>query len=116
MARPIKFDSSKARTALLLARAGETQREVARGAGVAPRTLQYWLTRGRSGDPVFAEWAAEYDRLVNIIHRAKLQIMREKNMVESKARFQSFKRSREAWWLKRLGPVEFYARRLDWLY
>jgi hypothetical protein len=65
---------------------------------------------------VFAEWAAEYDRLVNIIHRAKLQITREKNMVESKARFQSFKRSREAWWLKRLGPVEFYARRLDWLY
>jgi DNA invertase Pin-like site-specific DNA recombinase len=57
MPRPTKFNPQRARSALLLVKAGELRQWVARGAGIGRRTLQEWLARGRAGEETFAEWA-----------------------------------------------------------
>jgi hypothetical protein len=36
-------------------------------------------------------------------------------MAKEKERWQRFKQSREQWWYERLGPEEFWRRRLRWL-
>jgi hypothetical protein len=33
----------------------------------------------------------------------------------ARARYQRFKAARERWWLDRLGEVEFWGRRVEWL-
>jgi hypothetical protein len=115
MARPTKFDAAKGRSAILLALGGEPQQWIARGVGVSHRTLQYWIARGRDGDPAFAEWAGEFDEAAERGRRRKFDLNCQRRIAKDKERWQAFKASREAWWLERLGPLEFWRRRLRWL-
>jgi hypothetical protein len=115
MPRPTKFNPKRARSALLLVKAGEPRQWVARGAGIGRRTLQEWLARGRAGEEPFAAWAKAIDEATRAARRRQIEATYERETARGKVRWQRFKASREGWWLRQLGPDEFWLRRLVWL-
>jgi hypothetical protein len=112
--RPSLFTPERARAALALA-GGDSLRWVAFAAGVSRRTLQAWLERGRRGDPAYAAWAEEFDRRAERTRLARNRAWWNRYRAEARARYQRFRRERVQWWLDRLGPEEFWRRRLRWL-
>jgi transposase len=114
MARPSQFDQRTGRLIIAHVAVGATRGEAADAAGVALRAIQYWLARGRRGEPPFEEFAARLDRAADRVRRAKVAASYERNAEISKGRWQVFKVSRERWWLDHLGPFEFWARRYAW--
>ena len=115
MARPTKFNPERAGAALGLARAGEPRPRIAAGAGVGLRTLQEWLARGRAGESPFAAWSDAFDEATIDGRRPRREARYEREQVAARVRWQRFKAAREAWWRERLGPANFWQRRVEWL-
>jgi hypothetical protein len=115
MPRPTKFTPEIGEAILRHLAEGRSRRETVEALGIGRRTLQDWLRRGREGEPVFAEWAEEIERVVELARRRRSEESWERTEAESKRSWQRFKAARERWWLERLGPRAFWARRLAWL-
>jgi hypothetical protein len=118
MARPTKFNPDRGRELIQHIVAGESRREAAEASGVSSRTLATWLARGRAGVPPFAEWVHEFqaaERRAGMGPRGVCRLRERTEPHDSKERWQRFKAQRIAWHLERLGPLEFWRRRLDWL-
>lgn len=114
MARPTKFDPAKAERILALILAGTPRTRAATEAGLAVRTVQLWLARGRRGEKPFSAWSERLDEASDAVRRAKVRARYKREAVEAKDRWQAFKAARQRWWLDRLGPVEFWSRRFEW--
>ena len=114
MARPTKYDPTIARLIVARVALGATRGEAADAAGIALRSVQYWLARGRSGEAPFDGFAERLDSAADQVRRAKVRARYGREIEISKERWQTFKASRERWWLDRLGPLAFWTRRLSW--
>lgn len=114
MARPTKYDPTIARLVVAHVALGATRGEAADAAGIALRSVQYWLARGRRGEAPFDGFAERLDSAADAVRRAKVRARYEREHEVSKERWQAFKASRERWYLDRLGPLAFWTRRLSW--
>lgn len=113
--RPTKFSAELGDEIIRLLASGVPRPEVASRLGIGRRSLQEWLRRGRAGEPTFAAWAERLDRVAALMHRQRVRATWDRYEAESKERWQRFKRAREEYWMERLGPLEFWSRRLAWL-
>ena len=114
MARPIMLDAKLSYRIVDLIKYGATRAEIATWTGVSSRSLQYWLARGRRGEAPFDRFAAEFDDAAEFARRIHFLVQYRREREASKLRWQAYKSSRERWWLDRLGPAAFWARRLLW--
>ena len=115
MPRPTKFNRERRRAIVRAIVAGDSREAAARAAGVAPRTLEGWLARGRAGEPGFAAWARVFDAAEQVARERYVAERWAREDARAKERYQRFKAVREQWWLDRLGPVAFSAMRVAWL-
>ena len=115
MPRPTKFSPEIGESILRHLGSGRSRRETVEALGIGRRTLQDWLRRGRDGEPTFATWAERVDRVAELRRRKRVRASWARYEAESKERWKRFKRAREEWWKERLGPIEFWSRRLAWL-
>ena len=106
-----RFDPKIAAEVLRLFRAGMTLKAIALATGLGERTLHDWRAKGKAGRPGYA---AFYRELEDIRDRRRWRAAR-REQERSRQRWQEFKEGRERWWYGTLGPVAFWARRLDWL-
>src|SRR5262245_19383860 len=113
--RPTKFTAELGREILALTRQGVSRKVIAGQVGVGLRTLQAWLAKGRAGDPPLRDWAEQVTKAWLRAHQEHIWSTIPKRRAEGRDRWLRFRASREAWWLERLGPVEFWRRRLNWL-
>jgi hypothetical protein len=94
---------------------GLSLRQIAARNGIGLRTLVAWLARGRAGEPPYAWFAECWDQQARV-RRLRRRVERlAAERAAARRRWREFADSREAWWKARLGPVEFWARRLRWL-
>ncbi|QDV34405.1 helix-turn-helix domain-containing protein [Tautonia plasticadhaerens] len=115
MPRPTKFTPEIGESVLRHLASGRSRRETVEALGIGRRTLQDWLRRGRAGEPGLAAWAERVDRVATLMHRQRVRATWDRLEAESKERWMRFKRAREEYWMERLGPLEFWSRRLAWL-
>ncbi|MEW4568520.1 hypothetical protein AB1L88_11705 [Tautonia sp. JC769] len=113
--RPTKFSAELGETIIDLLRQSVPRREIAARVGVGWRTLQEWLRRGRAGEEGFSTWAERFDLVAGLIREQRIEESWQRQEAESKERWQRFKAARQRWWLERLGPCEYWRRRLGWL-
>ena len=113
--RPTKFSPELGAEILRLLAAGRSRAEIAEAVGIGKRSLQDWLARGRDGEPPFAAWADRFDATMEVVRRRRIRANWQRYDAASKERWQRFKAAREEWWKERLGPAEFWTRRLAWL-
>ncbi|QDV32355.1 helix-turn-helix domain-containing protein [Tautonia plasticadhaerens] len=115
MPRPTKFSPEVGEEFLRLLAGGRSRSEATDALGIGRRTLQDWLRRGREGEPTFAAWAERVDRVAALRRRGRIRASWDRYEAESKERWTRSKRAREEYWKERLGPLEFWSRRLAWL-
>lgn len=115
MPRPTKFTPEISEAILRHLAEGRSRRATVEALGIGRRTLQDWLHRGRAGEPTFAAWVERFDHAAEIRRRSRVRASWERYDAESKQRWQQFRAARQRWWLERLGPCEYWRRRLVWL-
>jgi hypothetical protein len=92
-----------------------SRRQIATRNGIGLRTLCEWIRRGRRGETLFAWFAQCWDQQARLQHLRRRAAKTAASMQAERRRYRKFARSREAWWKERLGPREFWERRLQWL-
>jgi hypothetical protein len=114
VARPTKFNTELGIQILMLLDDGLSRRRIAAAVGVSLRTLQTWLARGRGGLPSMQRWASSFDRDTVVRRRISFARYLHRLAIRDRKRWRLFRAARERWWLDRLGPVEFWKRRIAW--
>jgi hypothetical protein len=115
MGRPNRFTYLVSEDLVWLVHGGLSLRAAAAEAGIGLRTVHDWLAAGRAGHPAFAPWAARMAWALEKGRRRRLLLACLRDQARARASWQAFLAGRETWWLERLGPCEFYRRRLEWL-
>jgi len=115
MARPVKFDPALGGRLVVAIASGKSRLEASKDAGICIRTLQAWLARGKESQDGFATWAGEFCAAERECASKRRWVRYDRETEEAKARWKGFKEARSRWWLQRLGPVEFWRRRFEWL-
>jgi hypothetical protein len=113
--RPTRFTPDLAIELICLVDDGMSRKAAAARVGIGERTLHDWQARGRRGDPTFQFWMSELEAAAVRASRRRCREAWRRYDANAKQRWREFKHSRERWWLDRLGPEEFYRRRLNWL-
>jgi hypothetical protein len=115
--RPTKFNAALGRDLVRLAGSEDhpTRIAVARGAGIGVQTLYDWLALGRAGREPLVAWAKAFLAAESEARSARRTESAARREARDRARWQAFRQAREGWWLERLGPIEFWRRRLEWL-
>ncbi len=113
--RPTRFTEDLAVELVCLVDDGMTRKTAAARVGIGERTLHDWQARGRRGEPAFHFWMTMLEAAVDRARRRRCREAWKRYDARAKERWREFKQSRERWWLDRLGPEEFYKRRLNWL-
>jgi hypothetical protein len=111
MGRPSKFDRERADRAITLAGRGWPSTRIAPAIGVARRSLITWIARGRSGEAPYAAWLMRYEASADTarVRRA------EAAAVRARRHLLEFKWRKQEYWLNKLGPREYWRRRVAWL-
>jgi hypothetical protein len=91
------------------------RREIAARSGIGLRTLTEWIRRGRRGETRFAWFASAWDQQERARRRIRFRIKAAASQAAGRRRWREFADSREAWRKEKLGPREFWRRRLKWL-
>lgn len=115
MPRPSKLNAETMTAILDRIGAGASRVEAARAADLGARTLHEWISRGRAGERPFDAFARAVDAETRRARGARCEANSERRKAAERERWQRFRASREAWYLARLGPAEFWRRRLVWL-
>ena len=71
MARPLRFDPVLGRRIVEYVASGANRGESSEMSGVGLRTVQYWLARGRQGDPPFKDFAEQLERAADRMQMMK---------------------------------------------
>jgi hypothetical protein len=111
MGRPTKFVRDRADLAVALAGRGWPSTKIAPALGISRRKLVSWAARGRCGEAPYAAWLTRYAEAADTarVRRGEAAAVRERR------RLLEYKRRQQAYWLKRLGPREYWQRRAAWL-
>jgi hypothetical protein len=112
--RPSVFDPSLGEAIVRMLAADVPRKTIAAKAGIALRTFQDWLRRGREGDPAYIAFAAAFDRQAKANRQTRIARAWRRYDARAKERWRAFKAARASWWFDRLGPREFWSRRLSW--
>ena len=113
--RPTRFNQALAVELVCLVDEGMTQKAAAAPVGIGERTLHDWQAWGRRGQLAFRSWVVMMDAAAQRARRRRIREFWKRHEARAKERWREFKRSRERWWLDRLGPEDFYTLCLNWL-
>src|SRR5437762_13250781 len=112
--RPTQFNEDVAALLIALVSEGLTRKAAAARADIAERTLHDWLIMGRRGDPRFAALATTMDAATNGLR----DMRRERQLGRIRVSPGGGRGWKKIWMRgldRRLGPCEFYRRRLGGL-
>ena len=115
LGRPTRFSQDLAMELICLVGDGMTRKAGAARVGIGGRTLHDWQARGKRGEALPEPDRDDMDAAADRARRRRCREAWKRYDVRAKERWREFKHSRERWWLDRLGPEEFYTRRLNWL-
>lgn len=113
--RPTRFEPELGEMLVSMVAAGVPRAEMVERCGIGRRTLQEWLSRGRGGEPRYAEWAERFTDAWRLVRRKRVREAWARERFRSKKRWQRFKAARQSWWRELLGDEVFWSRRLRWL-
>ena len=111
--RPTKFNAERAERAITLAGQGARRDEIAKAVGVGMRTLANWLAVSQSEtDSLFSH---KFRQAEEKAKRRRFRTKLARRTLQAQVRWQEFRhRDQRRYWMNRLGPVEFWRRRLAW--
>jgi hypothetical protein len=115
VARPSKFNDEAAGAILNVLSGCGSRRDACEMAGVSTRTLDRWLAKGRKGVEPFVGFVAQVEVHERRNRRIRLAHSCLRLMARNRESWLRFKEARQRWWLERLGPEEYWARRIRWL-
>lgn len=107
--RPSKFNAIVAAQAIWMAERGASRLKIAQELRIGQRTFDDWLA-----DPRKADFAKRFRDAEARAWRSRCYLRSAIERRKARASWAKFRDGQEGYWLKRLGPVEFWRRRVAW--